>query len=368
MNKGYIKNGIFFLSLLLIIALPSFSYADTVFLFGPETFTSTKDKPDRFERSFQLPSGAGAPFILKVINGTSDGKNRIRIAILYINGVKVIKEMDLNHHVYVIEREVSLLTKNTLVVELRCKPGGFITVGITGISIMPSVKKVIGPAGGIVELQGNLNSVKLDIPSGALDADTEITIRQVPAPSPDLFMNIGMPIGNTFSFEPHGLTFSKVATITFTYRDEDLPPGANEGRVLVYVERPDGLFNGEGGARCSVLEEPGEHCIDTESYAQDIDVDRNLAMVFVNKLSRRLLYYSGIISGCNGDPNVRPTLVPLEADAFKLPILRCLRPEDVPARSDPATITRIVLQFDSKLYTPGRVTSLCAWCFPFLSA
>ncbi len=348
MKIGYIKNGIFLLSLLLI-ALPSFSYADTVSLFGPETFTSTKDKPDRFERSFQLPSGAGAPFILKVTNGTSDGKNRIRSAMVYINGVKVIKEMDLNHHVYVIERGVSLLTKNTLVVELRCKPGGFITVEITGISIMPSVKKVIGPAGGIVELQGSLNSVKFDIPSGALDVDTEITIRQVPTPSPDLFMQRGgVPIGNTFSFEPHGLTFSKVATITFTYRDEYLPPGVDImlGDLAVYIDGPDGLLGLDGGAQCHPLEKRGEHCVSTESFAQDIDIDNNLVTVFVNKLSRRLLYYAGIISGCNGDPNIRPTRITLEADGFSLPILRCLRP-NVTARPESANITRIVLHSTS---------------------
>ena len=165
------------------------------------------------------------------------------------------------------------------------------------------VKKVIGPAGGKIEMKGDISSVTMEIPAGALAADTEITIRQVPTPPADKFMQEGMPVGNTFSFEPHGLKFSKVVEIIFTYRDQNLPKGANEGGVLVYVDGPDGLFRGEGGAVCDPLEEPGPHCIDTESYAQDIDVDKNLVTVFINKLSRRLPYYAGIISGSNGGAN-----------------------------------------------------------------
>ncbi|MBI5746848.1 MAG: N-acetylmuramoyl-L-alanine amidase [Nitrospirae bacterium] len=280
---------------------------------------------------------------MKVINGTSDGMNRISSASIKINGIEVVKESDFNQQVAIIERPVSLGTDNRLLVKLQSNPGGFISVEISGISVMPSVKKVIGPLGGTIALQGTLNRVELGIQPGALAADTEITIRQVPNPTPDrFFLKDQIPIGNTFSFEPHGLSFSKVAAITFTYRDEDLPPDADEGEISVYVEASDGLFHSEGGAICHPEEVPGDHCIDTESTAQSNDYDNNLVDVFVNRLSHRLLAIAGVISGCNGDPNAQPTPVTLEAEGFDLPMLRCLRP-NVGTRPVTAQITKIVL-------------------------
>ena len=90
-------------------------------------------------------------------------------------------------------------------------------------------------------------------------------------------------------------------------------------------------------------EEPevGHPCLEIESFAQHSDTDNNLRSVFVNKLSHRLLVLEGEITGCNGDRNAHPATTILETeDGFKLPILRCLRP-NVEARS--STTTRIVL-------------------------
>lgn len=351
MRIGYgkaVKSGIFVLMILsLLVILTPFSYADTVSLYGPETFTRTTGAPNGFERSFQIPSGVVAPFTIRVTNGTSTGENRISSASIHLNGIEVVKENDFNQQVDVIEKPIPFIkTENSLVVELRSNPGGFILVEIFGILTIPTVKKVIGPDGGIVELQGEMSSVKLDIPPGALPADTEIAIRQVPSPPADSFMQEGVPLGNTFSFEPHGLMFSKVATITFTYNETGLPPGANEGNVHVYRDAPDGHFGIDGGARCNPEEEPGPHCVDTESFAQDIDTESNSVTVFVNKFSRRLPYYTSVISGCGGVSNARPTQVTLEAGGFSLPILRCLRP-GVAARPVTATITRIVVHSTS---------------------
>ena len=198
MRIGYgkaVKSGIFVLMILsLLVILTPFSYADTVSLYGPETFTRTTGAPNGFERSFQIPSGVVAPFTIRVTNGTSTGENRISSASIHLNGIEVVKENDFNQQVDVIEKPIPFIkTENSLVVELRSNPGGFILVEIFGILTIPTVKKVIGPDGGIVELQGEMSSVKLDIPPGALPADTEIAIRQVPSPPADSFMQEGVP-------------------------------------------------------------------------------------------------------------------------------------------------------------------------------
>jgi len=107
-------------------------------------------------------------------------------------------------------------------------------VEVVGLSADPMIQKTIGPAGGTIELQGTLNHVMVEIPADALAADTELTIRQVPTPPAGQFYYPGIPIGNTFSFEPHDLKFNRVVNVTFTYRDEDIPEGEEEGRLVVY--------------------------------------------------------------------------------------------------------------------------------------
>ena len=140
----------------------------------------------------------------------------------------------------------------------------------------PMVKKVIGPAGGKIELKGDLSSVTMDIPAGALAKDTEITIRQAPTPPADKFVDKekGVPVGNAFSFEPRGLTFSNIVTLTFTYNDKDLPRGADERNIFVYRSGFGGVFGLDEGAR--------HH------------PDKNLITFMTGRLLDWILYYRNI--------------------------------------------------------------------------
>lgn len=97
MKIWYIRNYIFILTLFLLPLSPS--YADSVPLFGPETYTRTTGTPDRFERGYRLPPRVDAPFNIKVTNGTSSGTNRISSSSLFLNGVEVVKERDFNQQV-----------------------------------------------------------------------------------------------------------------------------------------------------------------------------------------------------------------------------------------------------------------------------
>jgi len=169
-------------------------------------------------------------------------------------------------------------------------------VKITGVPPDPMVEKIIGRAGGVLELQGTLNRIRVEIPADALAADTELTIRQVSLPAEARFFYPGVPIGNTFSFEPHDLKFNRVVDVTFTYQDEDIPEGEEEGGLIIYVAHSMGdIFQGEGGAICefaadgeSVLR--GPDCIDTESTLQGPSPDDNVVVVLINHFSYRRLY------------------------------------------------------------------------------
>jgi hypothetical protein len=202
----------------------------------------------------------------------------------------------------------------------------------------------------VLELQGTINSVKIEIPPGALTAGTAITVREVASPSPDRFFQMDeVAIGNAYSFEPDGLTFNKVVTISFTYRDEDVPPGASEDSIEVFIEDVDGLFTPEGGAQCSLEDNPPpeiewEDCIPTESLPQFGDSDKNTMGVYTKHLSLRTLALTlrPEISGCNGNTRERPTLVALMEGGFSIPVLECFR-SNVRNRADMLAVRRIVL-------------------------
>jgi len=153
----------------------------------------------------------------------------------------------------------------------------------------PMIQKTIGPAGGVLELQGTLNHVRVEIPADALTADTELTIRQVETPTEDQFSDPGIPIGNTFSFEPDGLQFNRVVTLLFTYRDKDIPKGENESRVEVYQGDPiEGKFHADEGAQCKRANDgktslTGPDCIDRGSSLQTHDTEGNIMKILINQ-------------------------------------------------------------------------------------
>ena len=78
-------------------------------------------------------------------------------------------------------------------------PGFDVLRRTTPLARSVSITQTVGRGGGEIELEGA--GIVLDIPSGALDARTEITIT---APAGDAV---------AFTFSPHGLAFMKAATI-----------------------------------------------------------------------------------------------------------------------------------------------------------
>ena len=97
-------------------------------VFGPKTYTRTAGRPNSFQENFTA-SNISSSFTLIVQNGDS-GENRSNSARIILNGVEVVGPNDLNPAGDSIRKAVTLLANNTITVELRSRPGSFITISI----------------------------------------------------------------------------------------------------------------------------------------------------------------------------------------------------------------------------------------------
>ena len=85
----------------------------------------------------------------------------------------------------------------------------------------------------------------LDIPAGAVDKDTQVTIRPLLeaqlAPVEQVMSNV-MPERKGYRFGPHGMTFKKPVRVSLPYERDLLPPGMEDGDVFAF-------YYDEGDAR-----------------------------------------------------------------------------------------------------------------------
>jgi hypothetical protein len=99
----------------------------------------------------------------------------------------------------------------------------------------PVAARIVGPQGGEVATADG--AVRLEIPSGALAMETEISIQAVnvtPASIP------GGVEGTAYEFRPDGLTFARPARLTIRYSPARLPIGAAESALALASVQDDG--------------------------------------------------------------------------------------------------------------------------------
>ena len=172
-------------SVLLFSAYYSEAHAGTFTVFGPKTYIREKGKPEKITQTFHVRSIAGN-YKLIVENGlyseTEDDdddtdkkkkdktsrsssphrgegggeggdkekeekKTRVSAAEIEINGKEVVEEDDFNKRVTRIERTVLLNHgNNTIEVEVKGKPGAYITVTIEGIDNSPPDVTITTPS------------------------------------------------------------------------------------------------------------------------------------------------------------------------------------------------------------------------------
>jgi hypothetical protein len=95
--------------------------------FGPQKYIRTTGKPDVYASSFNSTGGAAR---LIVLNGESNGQNRLSSALISINGAAVFAPGDFNQNVYRLEKAINLLSLNTIRVELQSSPKSYLTLSI----------------------------------------------------------------------------------------------------------------------------------------------------------------------------------------------------------------------------------------------
>jgi hypothetical protein len=115
----------------LITLFPPFGRAGTWVVFGPKTYTQATGAPVAVTDTFSLRNPA-TQYVLKVSNtGLPDG------GVVLVNGVRVIGPHSFNHQVSEVALTVRLLPFNTISVRLKGKPGGALTIEITGVDNDP---------------------------------------------------------------------------------------------------------------------------------------------------------------------------------------------------------------------------------------
>ncbi|EFK06099.1 RHS repeat-associated core domain protein [delta proteobacterium NaphS2] len=119
---------------MLAIFLATFSgvsLADSVTIFGPNTYTRSNGQSDLYEQTFNALPEEG---VLRIKNGEPDnkGKNKhgVTSAVIILNGAKIFSPSDFKKKIYELEASVNLAAENTLGVELGGKPGTFLSVEI----------------------------------------------------------------------------------------------------------------------------------------------------------------------------------------------------------------------------------------------
>lgn len=115
------------LTFVLLFVFIGTASAVEVTLLGPKEYLRGKGEPDVYTNTFPGMEGEGK---LIIKNGDESGKHRISSAVILVNGQQVLGPDDFNQNIYHIEAPVSLAENNSISVELRSKPGSYLTVQI----------------------------------------------------------------------------------------------------------------------------------------------------------------------------------------------------------------------------------------------
>ena len=103
-----------------------------------------------------------------------------------------------------------------------------------GTPVGPAASTTIGPDGGTVTSSDGILS--LNIPQGALPAQTDISIQPITNEAP-------LGVGQSYRLTPEGTTFSLPVTLTFHYNDEMLASNPAEFLWIIFQDT-DGSWNG----------------------------------------------------------------------------------------------------------------------------
>jgi hypothetical protein len=138
------KSFILAVALLLGVCIATASAVE-VTRFGPKQYNRTTGKPNSYTDTFTASGSIGGGKLI-VENGDASGGNRVSSAVISLNGQQVFGPSAFNQNVGHLEAPINLLDANTLSVELRSKPGSYLTIRAT--QDIPIVVTITNPAHG----------------------------------------------------------------------------------------------------------------------------------------------------------------------------------------------------------------------------
>ena len=108
-------------------------------IFGPQQYLRTTGAPNQYTATITVPTSVGAPFLLHIVNGQSNGQNRLSSAWIDVNTVQVAGSSDFGQNVAVVDRTIALNPgTNQLKVKVASTPGGYLTITVYGTKILPT--------------------------------------------------------------------------------------------------------------------------------------------------------------------------------------------------------------------------------------
>lgn len=154
----------------LLMAWVAVSWGGTFVAFGPESFVRSTGQPSPVTRNFSVLNPR-TTYTLHINNGGLQGEfARVSSAVITLNGVQIAGPNDFNQTVTMIDKPVTLLSTNTLALELRSQPGSGIGLQILGAdNDLPSVV-ITSPADGTL-----LNVLAVPVTGTVSDLTSGIT-------------------------------------------------------------------------------------------------------------------------------------------------------------------------------------------------
>jgi len=139
----------YFLSLL-ILASPNIVSAGSFTVFGPQSFQRTSGSPVTETVNFTA-AYPGTSYTAKIYNGDLQDdeitNELVSSGEIKINEVAIASANNFNQNVGYLEESVNLQVSNTLAVTLRGKPGGLVTIEVTGVDDeLPTITAIVDPA------------------------------------------------------------------------------------------------------------------------------------------------------------------------------------------------------------------------------
>ena len=142
MNVRRVIKGCLAVMLLAGLGVPALASAQATpdqVLLGPTQYLRTTGAPNEYINTVTVPSSVGAPFLLHIVNGQSNGQNRLSSAWIDVNTVQVAGPSDFGQNVAVVDRTITLNPgANQLKVKVASTPGGYLTITVYGTKILPT--------------------------------------------------------------------------------------------------------------------------------------------------------------------------------------------------------------------------------------